>query len=127
MNNKPTVRGKLSAPISLRLSVDERAALERAAAGRTLSSYIRNRLFEVGADVRRTRGRFPVKDQQALAQALALLGKTGLAANVAELAQAVRMGTLPVSEETETALQAACTDIAAIKAAVMRALGIQER
>lgn len=77
--------------------------------------------------MRLPRGRYPVKDQKALAQVLALLGKTGLASNVAELAEAVRVGTLPVSEETETTLQAAYADIAAIKAAVMRALGIQER
>lgn len=114
-------------PVSIRLTADERARLERRAGSLGLSTYIRNRLFNEAAETRLPRGKFPVKDQQALAQVLALLGKTGLASNVAELAKAVRIGTLPVSEETETALQAACADIAAIKAALMRALGIRER
>ncbi|MEW5421953.1 hypothetical protein HNS03_08530 [Amorphus sp. 3PC139-8] len=114
-------------PVSIRLTAEERALLERRAGSLGLSTFIRNRLFEDGAEARRPRGRFPVKDQQALAQVLAFLGKAGLAANVAELAKAMRVGTLPVSEETETALQVACADIAAIKVAVMRALGIQER
>jgi len=114
-------------PVSIRLTAEERARLQRRAGSLGLSSYIRARLFEDGADVRRPRGRFPVKDQQALAQVLGLLGKTALSSNVAELAKAARVGTLPVSEETDTALRAACADIAAIKAAVMQALGIQER
>jgi len=114
-------------PFSLRLTAEERAQLERQAAGLSLGAYIRERLLNSGESPRRTRGKFPVKNHTALAQVLALLGRSELAASLATLARAVRTGSLPVTPETETALQKACQDVAAIKSMVMKALGIAER
>ena len=68
-----------------------------------------------------------MQDERALAQVLALLGQSRLASNINQLARAANSGALPVNPDTEAALTAASTDIAAIKALVMKALGIQER
>lgn len=85
-----------------------------------MSAYVRERVF--ADDARRAK---PGKGE--LAQVLGKMGASGLAAALAELAQAARIGALPVSEETESQLQAACADIAAMKSALMKALGIKER
>lgn len=117
-------------PFSLRLTAQERRRLEAQAAGMPLGAYIRSRLLgdEAGhtRPHRRTRGAAPVRDHKALAEVLARLGASRLSGNLNQLARAANAGALPVSPETESALQAAGRDIAAIKALVMRALGIRE-
>ena len=107
-------------PISIRLTPKERTALERRAGKRSLSVYVRERMFS--DDAHQTK---PSKGE--LAQALGKLGASGLAASLTDLAQAARIGALPVSEETENQLQAACADIAAMKSTLMKVLGIKER
>lgn len=115
-------------PFSLRFTREERAALERRAAGMSLAAYIRSRLFESKAAApRQTRGKFPVKDQKALAKLLGMMGQSQLGANLKQLARDARMGTLPLNSETEHALTAACRAVLEMKALLMKALGIQER
>lgn len=83
-------KGKAPPPFSLCLTFEERARLEREAAGMSLGAYIRERLFgESAAPPRRTRGKFPVKDQAALGRALALLGGSRLSQNLNQLSRAV--------------------------------------
>jgi hypothetical protein len=111
----------IPAPFSLRLTFEERAALEKAAGDQPLGAYIRSQVLANKARPRRKRRR-PVKDQKALAYVLGELGNSRLASNVNQLAKAVNMGTLPVTPETEKALQEACADIAKMRAMLMRAL-----
>lgn len=124
MNPTPDNKSK---PFSVRLTPEERLLLEKRAGVRSLGEYIRERLL--GAQRRKpksSRNQFPTADKQSLAKALALLGRTSLGSSMAKLAEAARLGTLPVSEETERMLQQACADIATIKSLIMKALGIQE-
>lgn len=116
----PDTNNKRPAPFSLRLTPEERRQLEDKAAGMPLGGYIRACLFQ-------KRGKLPVRDNKALAHILSKLGQSRLASNVNQLAKAVNTGSLPVTPETENALQAACRDIRAIKQMLMKALGIQER
>lgn len=109
------------------MTLEERILLEKASSGITLSTYIRSRLFGENVSPRRTRGKAPVRDQRALALVLSKLGQSRLASNLNQLAKAANSGSLPVTPETESALQAACRDIHAIKHMLMKALGIQER
>lgn len=113
-------------PFSLRLTKEERDALEHRAGRMPLGTYIRSRLFGENAYPRRTRGRFPVQDQRSLGQLLALLGRSQIAASLRHLAEAVRIGALAVSPETETAIQEAARDIASMKRHLMAALGIKD-
>jgi hypothetical protein len=88
-------------PFSLRLTFEERAKLERDAAGMALGAYIRSRLLDAETVAPRKRGKFPVKDHQALAQLLGLLGQSRLANNVNQLARAANTGSLAVTPDTE--------------------------
>lgn len=59
---------------------------------------------------------------------LVFAGRAGSAKpHKSELARLARLGALPVSDETQVAMRTAGADIAAMKAALMRALGVKER
>jgi len=113
-----------SAPFSLRLTFEERAALEHAAGNFPLGTYIKLKAFDgrplqlQGQGMRR-----PVKDPEALAQVLALLGRARLANNLNQLAHAANTGSLPVTPETLAAIQEACAEVAAMRRALLQALG----
>ena len=111
-----------AAPFSLRLSAEERARLNRDAAGVSLSAYIKDRLFGADAPHRITRGKAPVKDHQALGRLLGQLGSSRLANNLHQLAKAANTGSLPVTPDTESALHQACAEIAVMRSMLMRAL-----
>lgn len=112
-------------PFSIRLSFEERAKLEAAAAGQPLGAFIRETLFGSELQPRRRRGKDPVADHQALAQVLAALGASRLSSNLNQLAHSANIGALPVLPETEEALQAACEDIRQMRQMLMHALGYQ--
>lgn len=101
-------KGKSPAPFSLRLTFEEWARLERDSAGMSLGTYIRGRLFGEDANQRKTRGKTPVKDYEALGRVLGALGGSRLSQNLNQLARAVNTGSLPVTPETERDLSEAC-------------------
>jgi len=117
-------KAKALPPFSIRLTLEERAALERAAVGLPLGAFVRERLFGSDLEPRRTRGKHPVKDHEALGRALALLGASRLSSNLNQLAKAVNTGSLPVTPETERDLHSACEAVAEMRAALMQALGV---
>ena len=114
---------KYPPPFSLRLTFEERALLEKSAAGMSLGAYIRSQLFGDQATPRRTRGRFPVKDHASLGRVPGQLGASRLSANLNQLARAVNTGILPVTPETDEALQEACAAIEEMRAELLQALG----
>lgn len=113
-------------PFSLRLSQEERARLERDAAGMSLGSYIRWRVFDPASPPPQTRGKFPVKDHQALARLMGQLGQSRIANNLNQLAKAANLGTLDVEPETEASLHEAAGEIAAMRRLLMAALGLAD-
>lgn len=121
---KASRRSKTPPPFSLRLTFEERAALDKAANGLPLSAYIRAILFEQELPKVRRRGTKPVADHVALAKVLACLGSSRLSSNLNQLAKAVYSGSLPVTPDTENELRSACEDIAAMRAALLTALGL---
>lgn len=110
-------------PFSLRLTFEERQRLEAEAGDMPLGEFIRQRLLGDGAAPRKRKGNSPVKDKAALARVLGALGQSRLSSNLNQLAKAVNTGSLPVTPETEADLKAACRDIAALRADLLRALG----
>lgn len=114
-------------PFSLRLTFEERAKLERDAAGMALGAYIRSRLLDPETVAPRKRGKFPVKDHQALAQLLGLLGQSRLANNVNQLARAANTGSLAVTPDTEEALMSATADIQQMRQLLIQALDVDAR
>jgi hypothetical protein len=122
---KKTCRVILSIPLTHAL----KAELERRAGRRPVSVYAREVLFPANDNApRKTRApRHNRIDRQALASILAKLGASQASASLEELARLARLGALPITPEVESALLQACADIAAIKALLMKAMGIRER
>ena len=112
-------------PFSLRLTFDERARLERDAAGMALGAYIRGQLLGEDIAPRKVRNKFPVKDHKLLGQLLGQLGQSRIASNINQLAKAVHTGSLPVTAETETGLQEAVRHIADMRMMLIAALGLK--
>lgn len=112
------------APLSLRLTPEERLRLEHDAAGLSLSAYIKTRLFGDAAAPVRTRGKFPVRDHQALAAVLAQLGQSRIANNLNQLARAANAGVLDVTPEIEAELRNAVAEVAFIRQLLIDALGL---
>ena len=111
------------APFSLRLSFEERAKLEKLAGGSSLSAFIKAKVFADEGYIRRLRGKFPVKDHEALGKVLGQLGASRLSQNMNQLAKAAHLGALPVDEDVADQLNQACQDISMMRNALMRALG----
>lgn len=111
-------------PFSLRLTRAQRQRLDAEAGSLTVGAYVRNRLFETPAPLKRTFRR-PVQDEQALSQVLGALGSSRLSSNLNQLAKAVHNGALPVSPEAEQAILDACAEVAEMRAQLVKALGLE--
>ncbi|WP_380996985.1 plasmid mobilization relaxosome protein MobC [Sedimentitalea sp. HM32M-2] len=119
-------RSKKQPPFSLRLTFEERARLEELAGNEPLGSYFKRKVFDgKGAGLRRARSRTrrPIKDEQRLAQVLAMLGQSRIANNLNQLAKAANLGTLPMMPDTERDIRRACADVALMRRELLRALG----
>ena len=119
----PNDRPKRPPPFCLRLTGEERARLERDAAGMSLGSYIKWRVFDPDSPPPRSRGKFPVRDHQALGRILGMLGQSRIANNLNQLAKAANSGSLVIDPETRRQLNEAVEEIASIRRMLMRALG----
>lgn len=119
---------KRSAPrITLRLSEEELAKLQNAAAGMTLSAYVRERLFGKTASLRKVRNPSPVKDQQALARVLGLLGQSEIAASLRTMAYEARCGSILLDDVTFAKIDAACAHVADMRHHLISAIGLIEQ
>lgn len=123
---EPNKKAQYPSPVTLRLKTEERDELEARKGDLTMSAYIRLCLF--GGDVPkiRTRGKQPVKDYQALAQLLGMLGRSHVPNNLNQLTKAANSGTLNVSEDTELTIRQAAFEVAAMRLLLMKALGSRE-
>lgn len=123
----PAHKPKRPAPLSLRLTFQERAKLELWAdkAGMSLSAYMKWCVFERDNPMPKTRMKHPTKDHKSLAKLLALLGASRIASNINQLAKAVHSGSLPVNADTETAITRACAAIEDMRFMLIRALGFK--
>lgn len=113
-------------PFSLRLSFKEKEQLREDAGRQSLAAYIKSRLFDTEAPIRQARGLNPVKDHKALAQVLGLLGSSRISDNLTELAEAARVGAMPIGDEADRALKRASDDIRIMRKYLLAALGIRE-
>ena len=114
---------KTPPPFSLRLTVEERAELERRAGGKPLGQFIREQCLGRATKPRSGNRRRAKVDHALFAHALALLGGSRLASNMNQIAKAVHMGALPVTPELSADLDEACSDIQAMRKMLMQALG----
>jgi len=109
----------------LRLSAEERARLVTEAGGAPLVAYIKAKLLGSAPPMRMRRTGLAVADRQALAQVLALLGRSRLSSNLNQLAHAANIGALPMTSETESELAESIRDVRAIRRLLLPALGLK--
>ena len=112
-------------PFSIRLSESERARLIAEAKGIPLGAYIKAKaLGEPPLSIRRSG--LAVEDRRALAQALALLGRSHIAGNLNQLAHAANIGALPMTPETESDLRSTLDAVRSMRSLLLQALGMKE-
>ncbi|MGD1881206.1 MAG: hypothetical protein ACFB11_02625 [Paracoccaceae bacterium] len=116
---------KKVAPVSVRLTQEERALLEQRAGKQSLSAYIRERVLADDVMPRRSRGLNPVKDHPALAKALRALGSSNLAHDLDQLCWAVKDGTVQLDEKSEALLRLALVSVVEMRKDLLRALGLR--
>lgn len=110
--------------LSIRISDQQYAELERKAGRKTVSQYARELLsFEVKSKPKTRRA--PKNDEVLLARILAAFGSSDMAASMRDIAAAARNGALPESPSILLDLQAACLAIQKMRHDLIKALGIK--
>jgi len=118
---------KKKAPrITLRLTEEELAKLQHLSSGISISAFIRKCLFGKDTAPRKVKSRVPVKDQEALARVLGLLGQSHIANNLNQIAYQANCGSLLLDEQTEDEIKTACATIAFIRVKLIEALGLKD-
>ena len=116
-------RRQTPSPLTLRLTVDERAKLEELAAGMTLSAYVRACVFAEETRRRKRRPKDVVEDKKAVAEVLALLGQSRIASNLNQLVHHANLGILIVGDEEKAQIAEANLHLQAIRGLLVQALG----
>lgn len=119
---------KRIAPLSIRVTKDEREFLVKLAGKLPVSTYIKQRLFCANDNVAPslpTNSQFSKK--QLLAQILGKLAKLEVFAVFKAILSLVENGQTNLKPETEAALQQACRDIGDIRRMLIEALGIKSQ
>ena len=113
-------------PITLRVTDEERERLKSLAAGMSVSAYIRKCIFAGDATRRKRRSHMPVKDQEAMSRALALLGASRIANNLNQLAHQANIGSLIMEENTCAQIDETYAHVRLMRDELVSALGLIE-
>jgi len=113
-------------PVTFRVTQEQKLALKNSAGRIPVGEYIRFKLFEI-PDPPQKRQRRVSPDQEILQEILQELANAKLANNLNQIARACNQGTLPVTEETEAAMQQAYQDIHDMREHLVKALGLRPK
>ncbi len=114
-------RKKRPSPLSVRLSVEQLAQLERDAMGMALNAYVLSKLFEP-----KKKRRLPTVQEQAIARALRRLGHSGIAVYLASQVVAQEEGRLMLSAEDERQLRHAYAECDSVRRDLVQAIGLNK-
>ncbi|MBL4784694.1 MAG: hypothetical protein JKY49_04615 [Cohaesibacteraceae bacterium] len=117
---------KRTPPVSVRFSDEERSLLRQLAGNERLSSYIRRCALNGDVRPRTLSSRNPVKDHEALARVLSVLGQTEIVAKLDVLVGRLIEDASVLDEGTEALLWAACSDVSAMRSDLIIALGLRD-
>lgn len=121
----PRRRAKKTILLGVKLTEAERAQVTRDAGRRSISDYVRLRLF--GEDARAERvPPAPRTDTRNFALALTALGQSEIAPSLRSLARSIEAGALPCDEETLNAIRASCAAVMQLRDDLVAALGLRE-
>ncbi|SMD17453.1 hypothetical protein [Rhizobium sp. RU36D] len=135
--SKPSKGRRASSPFSLRLTAEERAYLETAAGNRALGDYIRGQLLSAVQNNPHphphphphndasTERLSPEARQRLLAQMLGMLGQSGILRSLSDLANAARIGVLPLTPDILEEIKAACAAVLEMRITLLRAVGLK--
>ena len=116
-------------PLSIRVTPEERALLQRMAGKQAMSAFIRYRLFGDRAATRAKRyqekPKQPKMNHVEIARLLGMFGQSDLVRSVLALSFAAQAGQLVTSSETEEQIYRACKDIHEIKTTLITALNVK--
>ena len=118
---------KVSRPVSVRFTGEERAELKKNAGRKSISAYIRDELFPDCEQPKRRRTRKtrqPNLNDASLAQVLGVLGSSGVAGNLQNLADAADAGALAVTPDVVQELRDACAAVQRMRRLLVDALGV---
>jgi len=113
-------------PITLRVTDEERERLKSLAAGMSVSAYVRKCIFAENATKRKRLSHKPVKDQEAMARALALLGASRIANNLNQLAHKANMGSLIMDDNALAQIDETYAHVRLMRDELVSALGLFE-
>lgn len=122
-NHKPA-KPKRMAPLSVRLSKEQRERLERDAMGMALNAYVLSKLFEDEGKPNRRRKK-PTKRDKAIARALRRLGGCGIVTYLVSQILAVEEGRLILSDDEEKDLREAHAEFYALRRDLVEAMGLE--
>ena len=118
---------KYPAPLTYRpKDEEERQTVLIAAKGMSVSEYIRQCVHGTDAEPKKRNIRTPVKDEQSLARALALLGQSRIANNLNQLAYHANTGSLLLDEQTLAQIKETHDHISWMRKHLIAALGLRE-
>lgn len=124
-SGKGKSKRRRSSPLSIRVTDEERAILERKAGKRSLGAYVRDAALGEEQAPRRKAAAKPSLDYALLGQILGKLGQSEQVACLFLLLAAAEADRVTMAEEERAALHAACADIQEVRALVMWALGLR--
>ena len=113
--------------VTVRVTPEEKVRLETDAAGTSISAHVRDRLFGESVKPRRTRGRFPVKDYEALSRVLRALGKAKLYNNLHLILLALDEQRIAMEPPLEAELRDTFAVVCQMREDLVSALGLQPR
>ena len=120
-----TPKPKRMAPLSVRLSKEQRAQLERDAVGMSLNAYVLSKLFDDPEKPKHRRKKEPTKKDKALAQALRRMAHSGIATYLLSQVIAQEEGRLKLSLDEETQLRKAYAACYRIRCDLIEAMGLE--
>ena len=122
---KPRPKRKRPYSLSVRLSDEERALLERKAGSRPLGAYVRQKVLGEFEEKRRESRAKPSLDAALLGRLLGLLGKSDQVKCLFLLLAAAEAERVSLTEEDRTALREACADAQEMRSILIKALGLK--
>jgi hypothetical protein len=121
-----TAQAKKPAPLSIRLTENERETLLERAGTQTLSAFVKGVLFD-GAPASPRYSAVNQATRTLLSHLLATLGASRIAPNLDQLAREAETVGLTNDEETKQRIAEACDDVRLMHNALMRGLGLKEK
>ncbi len=119
-----TPKSKRMAPLSVRLSKEQRAQLERDAVGMSLNAYVLSKLFDDPVEPKHRR-KEPTQKDKAIARALRQLSQTGLVAYLLSQITDIEENRLQLSEDEEKQLRQSYTDCCNLRRDLIEAMGLE--